>query len=131
MGRIDRAGRSQTGLLRGFQRPQIAAHIHEIRDYLEREDAVLPNSVVVAFTDRIKIQPVHSNVVTIEIDIADGPPGLIVDGQQRLSALAPLTEKSFEVFVSGILCKTEEELRRQFILINNTRPLPKELIYEL
>src|SRR5262249_46638244 len=103
MGRIDRAGRSEAGVLRGFQRPQIAAHIHEIRDYLQREDAVLPNSVVVAFTDHVKITPVDGNVVRVEIDLTDGPPGLIVDGQQRLSALAPLTEKSFQVFVSGIL----------------------------
>ena len=129
--RIERAGRSDGGLLSGFQRPQIAGHIHEIRDYLEREDAVLPNSVVVAFTDRVKIETVKGSVVSIEIDIEDGPPGLIVDGQQRLSALAPLSEKSFQVFVSAILCQNEEELRRQFILINNTRPLPKELIYEL
>ena len=129
--RIERAGRSDAGILSGFQRPQIAAHIHEIRDYLEREDAVLPNSIVLAFTDRVTVRPVKGNVVTIEIDVADGPPGLIVDGQQRLSALAPLTNKSFEVFVSGIICQNEEELRRQFILINNTRPLPKELIYEL
>src|SRR5262249_17038245 len=129
--RIERAGRSDTGVLSGFQRPQIAAHIHEIRDYLEREDAVLPNSIVLAFTDRVKVKPVKNNVVAIEIDISEGPPGLIVDGQQRLSALAPLTDKSFEVFGSGIVCENEEELRRQFILINNTRPLPKELIYEL
>jgi DGQHR domain-containing protein len=129
--RIERAGRSDTGVLSGFQRPQVAAHIHEIRDYLEREDAVLPNSIVVAFTDRVTVRPVKENVVIIEIDVGDGPPGLIVDGQQRLSALAPLTDKSFEVFVSGIVCQNEEELRRQFILINNTRPLPKELIYEL
>jgi DGQHR domain-containing protein len=131
MARIDRAGRSDTGVLSGFQRPQIASHIHEIRDYLEREDAVLPNSVVVAFTDKVNIHPGKGNVITVEIDIENGPPGLIVDGQQRLSALAPLTQKSFQVFVSGILCQNEEELRRQFILINNTRPLPKELIYEL
>jgi DGQHR domain-containing protein len=84
-----------------------------------------------AFTDKVAIRPHKGNVVTVEIDITDGPPGLIVDGQQRLSALAPLTAKSFEVFVSGIVCQNEEELRRQFILINNTRPLPKELIYEL
>jgi hypothetical protein len=30
-----------------------------------------------------------------------------------------------------VLCKNEDELRKQFILINNTRPLPKTLIYEL
>jgi hypothetical protein len=29
------------------------------------------------------------------------------------------------------LCKDDAELRRQFVLINNTRPLPKSLIYEL
>jgi DGQHR domain-containing protein len=131
MGRIERAGRSEAGILNGFQRPQIAAHIHEIRDYLEREDAVLPNSIVLAFIDRVKVTRVQGNVVEIEVDVTDGPPGLIVDGQQRLSALAPLSDKSFQVFVSGIICQTEEELRRQFILINNTKPLPKELIYEL
>src|SRR5262249_24474552 len=129
--RIERAGRNDSGTLSGFQRPQIAAHIHEIRDYLAREDAVLPNSVVLAFTDRVSIHPVAGNIVRVEVEISDGPPGLIVDGQQRLSALSPLTEKPFEVFVSGIICHDEDELRRQFILINNTRPLPKELIYEL
>jgi DGQHR domain-containing protein len=129
--RIERAGRTEGGDLLGFQRPQIAAHIHEIRDYLQREDAVLPNSVVVAFTDRVEIKTVRGNVIEVEVDISRGPPGLVVDGQQRLSALSPLTEKTFDVFVSGIVCPNEEELRRQFILINNTRPLPKELIYEL
>src|SRR5436190_1382286 len=97
MGRIERAGRSDTGMLNGFQRPQIAAHIHEIRDYLEREDAVLPNSIVLAFIDRVKVSPVRGNVVEIEVDVTDGPPGLIVDGQQRLSALAPLTDKLFPI----------------------------------
>src|SRR6516164_7585474 len=74
MGRIERAGRSDNGVLRGFQRPQIAAHIHEIRDYLQREDAVLPNSVVVAFTDHVKIHSIKDNIVSVEVDITDGPP---------------------------------------------------------
>jgi hypothetical protein len=42
-----------------------------------------------------------------------------------------LTEREFEVFVSILVCKNYEELRRQFVLINSTRPLPKALIYEL
>jgi len=65
------------------------------------------------------------------IDVSDGPPGWIVDGQQRYTALSELHGREFEVLVSGFLCKTEEELQRQFILINNTRPLPKALVYEL
>jgi DGQHR domain-containing protein len=56
---------------------------------------------------------------------------LVVDGQQRLSALNMIPEKNFKVFVSALLCKDDAELRRQFVLINNTRPLPKSLIYEL
>jgi hypothetical protein len=67
----------------------------------------------------------------VEIDSSDGTVGFVVDGQQRLSALDGLPDRDFEVFVSGILCENEEELRKQFILINNTRPLPKPLIYEL
>lgn len=127
---IDRIGRREDGTLKGFQRPQVAAHIKEIRAYLEHDDAILPNSIVVAFTRGITIST-HGHTATIHIDDSDGAAGFVVDGQQRLSALAGLPDKDFEVFVSGILCESEDELRKQFILINNTRPLPKPLIYEL
>ena len=33
--------------------------------------------------------------------------------------------------ISVLICRDEAELRRQFVLINNTKPLPKSLIYEL
>ena len=55
----------------------------------------------------------------------------MVDGQQRLSALAGIDKPDFQVFVSALVCKDYNELRQQFVLINNTRPLPKTLIYEL
>jgi len=129
---IDRIGRRKDGSLRGFQRPQVAAHIREIRAYLARDDAVLPNSVVVAFTRGVRVRDTPGGgTALVEIEGDDGPVGFVVDGQQRLSALEGLPEKDFEVFVSGILCENEEELRKQFILINNTRPLPRPLIYEL
>lgn len=129
---IDRIGRTEGGSLKGFQRPQVSNHIKEIRAYLAQEDAVLPNSVVVAFTSGVNIEPAQNGATaTIRIMVDDATRGFIVDGQQRLSALQGLPEKDFEVFVSGILCSSEEELRKQFILINNTRPLPKTLIYEL
>jgi DGQHR domain-containing protein len=127
---IDRISWREDGTLKGFQRSQVVAHIKEIRAYLERDDAVLPNSVVVAFTRGVNVAR-HEATARIRIDAADGPVAFVVDGQQRLSALADLPHKDFEVFVSGILCENDEELRKQFILINNTRPLPKPLIYEL
>ncbi|MEI8574769.1 DGQHR domain-containing protein [Methylomonas sp. LW13] len=128
---IERIGRDSEGHLSGFQRPQIASHIREIRDYLEKAEAVLPNPIVVAFTDGITIEPLDGNVCRILIETSDIPPGLVVDGQQRLSALSQIENKDFQVFVSALICKDDAELRRQFVLINNTKPLPKSLIYEL
>ncbi|MFS2108101.1 DGQHR domain-containing protein DpdB [Sphingomonas sp. Sphisp140] len=126
---IDRIGRNAEGELSGFQRPQVAAHIREIRDYLEKPNAVLPNAIVVAFIDGVTVSA-KDGAAMLSIDVSDGAPGLVVDGQQRLSALAEL-DREFEVFVSALICRDEAELRRQFVLINNTKPLPKSLIYEL
>ncbi len=128
---IDRISRDEKGGLKGFQRPQISNHIHEIRGYLKSDDAVLPNPIVLAFTNSVTVKEEGNGTVTLEVDLGAGAPGLVVDGQQRLTALSGLPEKEFQVFVSALLCRNEEELRKQFILINNTRPLPKSLIYEL
>ena len=136
--RIDRAGRDEAGALKGFQRPQIASHIREIKDYLEKPTAILPNPIVVAFTGAATLAPLlvlgansDGHLGRLNIDISSGPPGCIVDGQQRFTALSEMAKTDFEVLVSGFICESIEELQRQFILINNTRPLPKALVYEL
>ncbi len=100
---IEQIFRDGSGELKGFQRPQIESHINEIRDYLKGEDAVLPNPIVVAFTKSVSVQDHDGRNVTLEVDISDGPPGLVVDGQQRLTALSGLPEKDFEVFVSAFV----------------------------
>lgn len=128
---IDRVGRKDDGQLKGFQRHQIASHIKEIRDYLVRDDALLPNAVIIAFIDGVKVKDRGEGLVEVEIDTTDGRPGFVVDGQQRLSALSGIDKPGFEVFVSVLVCKDYNQLRQQFVLINNTRPLPKTLIYEL
>ena len=128
---IDRVGRDAQGVLSGFQRPQIAGHIREIRDYLQKPDAVLPNAIVVAFTKGVQVEDLGDGLARIKIDLSDPPSGLVVDGQQRLTALVQGGRADFQVFVSALVCRNEAELRRQFVLINNTRPLPKSLVYEL
>lgn len=128
---IERLARDEKGRISGFQRPQIASHIREIKDYLEKPDSVLPNPIVVAFTSGVSVTKTEGGLTKLEIDISQGPAGLVVDGQQRLSALYDITGRDFEVFVSILICADEAELRRQFVLVNNTRPLPKSLIYEL
>lgn len=129
---IDRVGRSADGHLSGFQRPQIAGHIREIRDYLETPGAVLPNAIVIAFTGGVTLEDLEGGICRVTLPVGDGAAkGLVVDGQQRLSALSTSARRDFQLFVSLLVCRDEEELRRQFVLINNTRPLPKSLIYEL
>ena len=58
--RIERAGRDDSGALQGFQRPQIAGHIREIRDYLEKPNSILPNAIVVAFMGGARLEPATS-----------------------------------------------------------------------
>lgn len=125
--RIDRISRDETGHLTGFQRPRVAAHIREIRDYLARPDAILPNAIVLAFKGGVRFREDGM----LAIDISNGPPGWVVDGQQRLSAALDFTDSNFELLVSAFICDDMGELNRQFILVNNTRPLAKQLIYEL
>ncbi|HGN2464490.1 TPA: DGQHR domain-containing protein DpdB [Pseudomonas aeruginosa] len=128
---IDRVKRDESGHLQGFQRPLVARHIREIRDYLERPDSVMPNAIVLAFTNGVRVANDAGAYVEIEVDVSNGPIGFVVDGQQRLSAMAGLPGRDFQLLVSALICETPEDLRRQFILVNNTSPLPKSLIYEL
>ena len=128
---IERVGRRDNGELKGFQRHQISSHIKDIRAYLGREDALLPNAVIVAFLDGVNLKHHKDGRVDVEIDTANGPPGFVVDGQQRLTALSGLEKPGFQVFVSALVCKNYDELRQQFVFINSARPLPKTLIYEL
>jgi DGQHR domain-containing protein len=125
--RVERIGRDRKGKLNGFQRPQIAAHIREIRDYLAQPGAMLPNAIVLAFSRGAKI----SRDGSFSVEATDPPLGWVVDGQQRLSAALDLPDSGFQLIVSAFICEDMKELNRQFILINNTRPLAKPLIYEL
>lgn len=129
--RIERVGRDDAGQISGFQRPQVAAHIHEIHDYLRQADAVLPNSIVLAFLDGVDVKERRDGTADVAFDTSRGPRGYVVDGQQRLTALRALNDEDFKVLVSVILCQSYGELKQQFILVNSARPLPKSLIYEL
>jgi DGQHR domain-containing protein len=128
---IERVGRKDSGELKGFQRHQISSHIKDIRGYLGRDDAILPNAVIVAFLEGVNLHRHKDGRIDVIIDASKGPPGFVVDGQQRLTALSGLSKPGFQVFVSALVCKDYDELRQQFVFINSARPLPKTLIYEL
>ena len=140
---ISRLQRTSDNGLFGYQRPEVLSHIAEIRRYIESQDPIIPNALVVAFDDTVSFESISGDIVgdncsrmgtlTIPISVEDdvNKPGWIVDGQQRAAAIRGAAIKSFPICITGFIASSDQEQREQFILVNSTRPLPKGLVYEL
>lgn len=139
---VSRIRRTDESLL-GYQRPEVIAHIAEIRNYLESEAPMVPNAVVIAFDGRVSFEPAdgpsgeYSRAGELIIPMVDEDneeedrAGFIVDGQQRLAAVREAEIEAFPLCVSAFITNDVREQTEQFILVNSTKPLPKGLIYEL
>lgn len=127
--------------LEGYQRPEVLSHIRAIRRYLESDASLLPNAIVVAFDKRVRFKPAkgsqavsYATTGTLRIPIPTGnrsKPGWLVDGQQRTAAIRESNLEGYPVAAVGFIAATTEQQRSQFILVNNTKPLPKGLIHEM
>lgn len=140
---VSRVKRSNSGGLDGYQRPEVLSHIRAIRRYLESPEAMLPNAVVLAFDSRVRFEPYrrrstvdYSTMGQLVIPVDEtldeaSKPALLVDGQQRVAAIRDADVAEFPVAAVAFIASDEEEQRSQFILVNNSKPLPKGLIHEL
>ncbi len=139
---VSRIHRDDDGQIGGYQRPEVLRHVRAIRDYLESPGALMPNAIVIAFDSRVRFEPAPdvkptagsaAGNIVIPASEPDSPnaPGWIVDGQQRVAALRDAQLASFPVPVVAFITDDLREQRAQFILVNNTKPLPKGLIHEL
>lgn len=134
---VSRISRDTSGELLGYQRPEVLSHIKDIQNYLNKDDSLLPNSIVIAFKEPLKFNKQHSHSEdtqsgTLEIPIdRQCKSGWIVDGQQRVAALRQINRASYPVSVVAIDSASPTEEREQFVLVNNVKPLPRNLIYEL
>jgi DGQHR domain-containing protein len=138
---VSRIHRQDEGALAGYQRPEVLAHVKAIRRYLESPDALMLNALVVAFDPRVVFQPADGvkgdktcrmgYLLLPLVGDDEDKPGWIVDGQQRSAAIRDAELKSFPVPVVGFITGDVREQRSQFILVNNTKPLPTGLINEL
>jgi DGQHR domain-containing protein len=140
---VSRIHRDEGHRVQGYQRPESLKHIASIRRYIESEDPMIPNGIVIAFDQRVMFVP---NQVSSPVDYAamgeliipldtttdaDDLPGWIVDGQQRTAAIRDAQVDRFPIPVTAFITDSEEEQRQQFILVNSAKPLPKSLIHEL
>lgn len=140
---VSRVHRSDKNRIGGYQRPEVASHIKAIRRYLESDSAMLPNALVLAFDNRVVFRPTkkpsgsgYTVAGELEIPIDETLPNdekvaWIVDGQQRSAAIRDADIAEFPVAVVGFIASGQEEQRSQFILVNNTKPLPNGLVHEL
>lgn len=140
---VSRVKRSGEGALDGYQRPEVLSHIKAIRRYIESPGALLPNAVVLAFDSRVRFElgrrrsrvgysTMGELVIPVDETIEDADkPALLVDGQQRIAAIRDADIAEFPVAAVAFIACGADEQRSQFILVNNTKPLPKGLIHEL
>lgn len=138
---IARIARGDQGELIGYQRDAVRTHVSDIRSYLDSEDVVFPNPIILAL-DPDAVQWKGSRGPNVSDGFASGGtliieyhesvrPGWIVDGQQRALALADVDRTDLPVPVTAFITNSVEMQRDQFIRVNNTRPLPQGLVTEL
>lgn len=139
---ISRLKRDKNDNLVGLQRKEIKKHVNDIVDYLNSDNVLFPNSIILAISDKVifhktrgpKIKSdLYSTAGTLEIPINNGEfkPAWIVDGQQRALALSKCNKPHLPIPITAFVAKNLEIQREQFIRVNKTKPLPNGLIDEL
>jgi DGQHR domain-containing protein len=136
---ISLVGRGDHGDLIGYQRPEVRQHVKEITDYLDGDDVLFPNPIIIALPSTVRwtgsrgpnVSDGISTSGTIEIPLGSTKPGWIVDGQQRALALSRAKRQDFPVPVNAFITDSVDVQRDQFLRINNTKPLPRGLVTEL
>ena len=139
---ISRVSRDDVGDLIGYQREEVKSHVNEIVEYLDGDDILFPNPIIIALNSGVKFRASRGpgggdeRATTGWLEIArpaDGrpKPGWIVDGQQRTLALSKSKRHDFPVPVNAFIADDVELQRDQFLRINNAKPLPRGLVTEL
>lgn len=138
---ISRVARDDSGDLVGYQRTEVKRHVKNIVDYLESEQVLLPNSLVIALTGRTRFQQTRGiesdglstvGMLSIPLPVNGDPmPGWVVDGQQRMLAIANSTRGDMPVPVNAFVTDDVTVHRDQFLRVNSSKPLPRGLLTEL
>ena len=137
---VSRISRNDAGKLIGYQRPEVKKHVQNIVDYLNSEQVLFPNAVILALTSDVKFTSsrgpdVNDGCATAgRLDIPLRPlkkPAWIVDGQQRALALSKSKRTDLAIPVSAFVADEIDLQRDQFLRVNSSKNLPPGLITEL
>lgn len=138
---ISRINRDKADGLIGYQRNEVLEHVNEITEYLDSQEVLFPNAVILAMSSSVVFKRSRGPSVgdgksaagVLEIPLSNGSqrPAWIVDGQQRTMALMKSKKESLMVPITGFISDDFDVHREQFLLVNKVKPLPKGLINEL
>lgn len=138
---VARISRDSAGKLVGYQRPEVKRHIRNIAQYLDSDEVLFPNSLILALPSsatfgglRRKANDVHGVPGLLEIPVprkGERKTAWIVDGQQRAMALLRSRRRNFPVAINAFVADEVRVQREQFLRVNSTKPLPRGLITEL
>ncbi|SFJ63838.1 DGQHR domain-containing protein [Cellulomonas sp. KH9] len=140
---VARISRDEAGKLIGYQRPETRQHVKQILAYLDSDDVLFPNALILALPDTVRFRSSRgpsttdglATAGTLDIPLPADPnaprPAWIVDGQQRSLALAQTRHKQLPVLVAGFVAPSLELQRDQFLRVNTVKPLPGNLVTEL
>jgi DGQHR domain-containing protein len=111
----------------GIQRTYKADRSKEIAEYIDSENSVLANSLIVNLNSKyIKINKDKLEISRIEKSV------FIIDGQHRLRAFDFASKKEYELPVSGFVDLSVSEIAEIFVKINYyQKPVNKSLVYDL
>lgn len=119
---VSRVHRDDNDHIDGYQRAEAIAHIQAIRRYIESDNALLPNALVVAFDRRVRFESAGATgtrgatfghlVIPVDASLPDEEkPGWVVDGQQRSAAIREANIRGFPVFVTAFVTDSVSTLR--------------------
>ncbi|MFJ5288505.1 DGQHR domain-containing protein DpdB [Streptomyces sp. NPDC088348] len=140
---VARISRDEAGKLFGYQRPEKKQHVKQILEYLDGEEVLFPNGLILALPTTVRFKGSRgpnpgdglATIGTLEIPLPesrDAPrPALIVDGQQRSRALALTRRTTLPITVAGFVAEDLNIQRDQFLRVNTVSPLPSNLVSEL
>lgn len=140
---VARVSRDEAGRLIGYQRPEKRKHVKQIQEYLDSDEVVFPNGLILALPPEVRFKSSRgpnstdglsvSGTLEIPLNSVSGAfrPAWIVDGQQRSLALSRTKHTRLPVPIAGFVTENLELQREQFLRINTVQPLPAGLVTEL
>ncbi|MFW9879433.1 MAG: DGQHR domain-containing protein [Candidatus Thorarchaeota archaeon] len=116
----------------GIQRPFKLRRSKEIAEYIDSEESVLANNIIVSIESKnLRYNAIHSNRGKLSIRRKKGC-AFVIDGQHRLRAFELTEKKDFELPISGFVDLSLAEIAEIFVKINYyQKPVNKSLVYDL